>query len=204
MDAEEQEQTVIRGLKEENQRLRQRVFELEEKTRGINKGGTEGPGPESSVMRLLEKKDIKLEEFAAELGEKTVQLESAIQGLRKRNEELSLWMVMLRLYAEIFEHDDSAMIGVNRDGKVVLYNKAAPSVLGEKIKSALHHEIESVDFTGFDPTTPRLVRDALAHRRQAQNLVRVQGRRITTSVYPMGSGAELTGALVKIMVTPDN
>ena len=184
--------------------MRERLFQLEGKIRKL--GGTvdsDAGKHSTSVIKMIENKDFRLEQYAAQLEEKKEQLQEAVRELEQKNEQMSLWMATLRLYSEIFENEPSVMIGVNLDGKVILYNKTAPSHLGESLKNALHQPVESVDFTGFDPATSRLVRDALAHRRQAQNLVRVQGRRITTSVYPMGFGSQLTGALIRISATPD-
>jgi PAS domain S-box-containing protein len=196
----DQEQTAVRQLLQENQRLKQRVFELEEKIRKLAPQGEGHSGTGSSVLKLIEHKDFQLEQYAARLEEKKEQLEVAVRELESRNSQLALWMASLRLYQEIFENDASAMIGVNREGRIILFNRTAPQLLGEKFKEALHQPIDSVDFRAFDPDTPKRVRESLAARKPVDSSIVVRDRRILTSVYPIGSEAESRGALVRIQV----
>lgn len=192
---------VLRQLKWENRLLKQRVFELEEKL-GKVAGPKESAGHDTSVLKLLKTKDERLEKYASELEQKRDELQDTVQELEKRNGQLSLWMSTLRLYQEIFENEAAAMVGVNKDGKVVLFNRTAPQVLGEKFRAALHQPIESVDFSSFDPSTAALVRSTLVSRQPATRSLRVRDRLVTTTVYPLGSEKEPTGALVKIGVSP--
>lgn len=196
----DQEQTAVRQLLLENQRLKQRVFELEEKLRKLAPPSEGHSGTGSSVLKLIEHKDFQLEQSAARLEEKKEQLEEAVRQLQARNSQLALWMASLRLYQEIFENDSSAMIGVNRDARIILYNRTAPQVLGEKFKEALHQPIDAVDFRAFDPDTPKRVREALAGRKPVDSSIVVRDRRVLTSVYPIGSEAESRGALVRIQI----
>src|SRR5207249_10086945 len=111
------EEEVLRQLKWENRMLKQRVFELEEKQKGGGSPSIRGEHkPDSGVFKLLKTKNEQLEEQREEL--------------RQSVEQLSLWMSTLRLYQEIFENEAAAMVGVNRDGKVVLFNRTAPQMLG--------------------------------------------------------------------------
>ena len=186
--AEDQEQTAIRTLLQENQRLKKRLFDLEEK---IRKGtppseGQSGSGQGSSVLKLIEHKDFQLEQFTARLEEKKEQLEEATRELR--------------LYREIFENDPTAMLGVNREGVVLLHNRAASQLLGEKLKESLQKPIENVDFRAVDPDAAKRVRQALASQKPADSSVVVRDRRILTSVHPIGSEAEPRGALIRIQV----
>lgn len=198
---ENSEEDILRQLKWENRLLKQRVFELEEKM-GRPPGPEKSAGHDTSVLKLLKTKDERLEKYASELEQKRDELEKTVEELEKRNSQLSLWMSTLRLYQEIFENEASAMVGVNRDAKVVLFNRTAPLVLGEKFRAALHQPIEAVDFSSFDPSTPSMVRTTLVSRKPATRSLRVRDRQVTTTVYPLGSDKELTGALVKITVTP--
>jgi PAS domain-containing protein len=198
--AGDQEQTALRQLLQENQRLKQRVFELEEKIRKTAPQGEGHTGTGSSVMKLIEHKDFQLEQYAARLEEKKEQLEEAVRQLESRNTQLALWMASLRLYQEVFENDSSALIGVNKDARIILFNRTAPQVLGEKFKESLHQPIDTVDFRAFDPDTPKKVRDALAGRKPADSSIVVRDRRILTSVYPIGSEGESRGALLRIQV----
>jgi PAS domain-containing protein len=193
-------ETAVRQLITENQRLKKLVFDLEEKVR---KGAPPSEGHSStgsSVLKLIEHKDFQLEQYAARLEEKKGQLEEAVKELERRNAQLALWMASLRLYQEIFENDASAMIGVNREGRIILFNRTAPQVLGEKFKESLHQPIESADFRAFDPETPRKVREALNARKPVDSSVLVRDRRILTSIYPIGTEADSRGALLRIQV----
>jgi len=143
-------------------------------------------GSGSSVLKLIEHKDFQLEQFTARLEEKKEQLAEA--------------MAALRLYQEIFENDTTAMIGVNRDGRVILFNRSAPQLLGEKIKESLHKPIDLVDFRAADPDMVKRVREALSSRKAVDSSIVVRDRRILTTVTPVGSAAELRGALVRIQV----
>lgn len=195
------EEEVLHQLKWENKMLQQRVFELEEKLQKVEPPSVKKEH-DSSVTKLLRSKDERLEKIAYEMEQKRAELGNTIRELENRNAQLSLSMAALRLYQEIFENDAAAMIGLNRDGKVVLFNRAAPGVLGEKLRSALQHPIESVDFSSLDPSTPALVRSTLQTRQPATRSCRVRDRQITTVVYPLGSEKEPAGALVRVSVAP--
>jgi PAS domain-containing protein len=199
--AADQEQTAIRTLIQENQRLKQRVFDLEEKLRKMAPSTEPQAGQGSSVLKLIEHKDFQLQQYAGRLEEKKEQLEEAVRQLEQRNAQLALWMASLRLYQEIFENDATAMIGVNKDARIILFNRTAPQLLGEKFKESLHQPIESVDFRAFDPDTPKRVRESLAGRKPVDSSVVVRDRRILTSVYPIGTEVESRGALLRIQVT---
>lgn len=198
--ADDQEETAIRTLLQENQRLKQRLFDLEEKIRKLGPPSEGQSGSGSSVLKLIEHKDFQLEQCSARLEEKKEQLDGARGELERCNAQLALWMEALRLYQEFFENDDSAMIGVNRDGVVILYNRSTPKLFGEKFKESLHKPIESVDFRAFDPDTARRVREALSARKPGDSSLTLRDRRILTSVHPVGSEAEARGALVRIQV----
>ena len=201
MDEGDNTEEILRQLKWENRLLKQRVFELEEK-QGKPAAPKESAGHDTAVLKLLKNKDERLEKYAAELEQKRDELQNTVAELEKRNGQLSLWMSTLRLYQEIFENEAAAMLGVNRDGKIVLFNRTAPQVLGEKFRAALHQPIEAVDFSSFDPSTPSLVRTTLLSHQPATRSLRVRDRLVTTSVFPLGSEKEPTGALVKIAVSP--
>src|SRR6185503_10716100 len=126
----DQEQTAVRRLLTENKRLKQRCFELEEKLRKLVPPGEGHTGTGSAVLKLLEHKDFQLQQYSARLEEKKEQLAESAAELERRTQELAKWADSLRLYQEIFDNDASAMIGVNRDGRIILFNRTAPQVLG--------------------------------------------------------------------------
>src|SRR5687767_11769518 len=176
----------IRQVLSENQRLRQRVFELEEKVRKLSPPAEGQSGSGSSVLKLIEHKDFQLEQCTARLEEKKEQLQEASRELEG-----------LRFYRDILENDPTPTIGVNRDGVVVLYNRGASQLLGEKLKESLQKPIESVDFHG-DPETAKRVRQALASRRKVDSTLETPEARIMTRVEPIGSESELLGGLLRI------
>lgn len=189
------EEEVLRQLKWENRLLKERVVELEEKVRKAGATAGSSASKDTSVLKLLKSKDERLEKITGDL-------QRTIEELEKRNSELSLRMTTLKLYQEIFETDDAAMIAVNPEGKVVLFNRAAPQILGEKFRQALQQPVESADFRSVDPATPNYVRATLSSRMPSTHTVRVRDRRIATSVFPLGTTQEPSGALVKIAVLP--
>jgi PAS domain S-box-containing protein len=194
------EASALRQLLTENKKLKQRLFDLEEKIRKTGPPAESSTGSGSTVLKLIEHKDFQLEQYAARLEEKKEQLQEAVRELEGQKARLSLWMASLRLYQEIFENDASAMIGVNRDGRIILFNRTAPQLLGEKFKDALHQPIDSVDFGAFDPDTAKRVRQSLASRKVIDSSLVVRDRRILTSVHPIGTEGDPRGALLRIQV----
>lgn len=194
----DQEETAIRQLLSENQRLKQKVFEQEEKIRKGTPGGAPPSSGNTSVLKLIEHKDFQVQQLSARLEEKKEQLDEAVRDLEAKKAELGLWMSALRLCQELFENDASALIGVNREGKVLLFNHTAPQLLGEKFREMLHQPIDSVDFRAFDPDTPRKVKESLVSGKRVDSSLVVRDRRILTSIHPLGAGAESRGALIRI------
>jgi PAS domain-containing protein len=192
----DQEPSAIRVLLSENQRLKQKVFELEEKARTSAPVATSTGN--TSVLKLIEHKDFQLQQYSARLEEKKEQLEEATRELERRKSELNLWISAVRLCQELFENDASALIGVSREGRILLFNHSAPQVLGEKFKDSLHLPIETVDFRAFDPDTPRKLKEALVSGKQVDSSLVVRDRRILTTIQPVGKGADSRGALIRI------
>ena len=194
----DQEVTAIRQLLQETQRLKQKVFELEEKARKSSSASVATSTGSTSVLKLIEHKDFQLQQYSARLEEKKEQLEEATKELDLKKTEINLWMAAVRLCQELFESDASALIGVSREGRILLFNHTAPQVLGEKFRDSLHQPIESVDFRAFDPETPRRLKETLASGKPADSSVVVRDRRILTRIQPVGKGAESCGALIRI------
>lgn len=196
----DQEESAIRQLLTENQKLKQRLFDLEEKIRKLPPPADPSSGSGSSVIKLIRDKDFQLEQYSARLQEKKEQLQESVQEIDRLKAQLALWTASLRMFQEIFENDSSAMIGVNKDGVILLFNRTAPQVLGEKFRELLHQPIEVVDFRAFDPDTAKRVRQALASRKAVDSSIVVRDRRILTSIHPLGSEAESRGAVLRIQV----
>jgi PAS domain-containing protein len=192
----DQEQSAIRQLLSENQRLKQRVFELEEKARTSTHTATSTG--QTSVLKLIEHKDFQLQQYQARIEEKKEQLEEASKELEAAKAELALSAAAVRLCQEAFDADPAAVIGVDRNGRVVLFNRNALQLLGEKFGDALHKPIDGVDFRAFDPDTARKSRESMASGKPAESSVVVRDRRIQTSIQPFGRGTDAAGALIRI------
>ncbi len=198
---EETPGAAMRRILAENLRLHQKVFELEGKLKQYSEAASRDSTRIVNIRRLLEQKDVTLEQYAAELEEKRAELQQKVLELQKRNEQLQLWMTTLRLYQELFEHARECMIVVNREGKIVLYNKTVEEIMGEKIRDCIYRPIEEAQFGSFDPGTAAMVRESLAKHMSLERSMVVRGRRITTSVFPIGSQGDPRGALIKIAVS---
>ncbi len=173
IDAEE----VLR----ENRLLKQKLFELESKLKqpAIDTGQTH-------LRKLVELRDKQVEKYTDEL--------------ERKNQQLQMWVSALRLYQDIFENDPSIMIGVNKDVKVVLYNKATLTIMGESFKDNLNRSISECNFTGIDPQIPTLVQESIkGGKARVRKLPKGKGY-IESICYPLGLGQELRGALLKISI----
>lgn len=198
---EEREESQVRQLIGENIRLKRRVFELEEEIR--RRGPATGSKDSTKMIKLLEQKDQTLGQYAEDLQRSRDELKTAVEELQRRNEQLQLWMSTLRLYQEFFETEPSAMVALNKDGKVVLYNRTAVEIFGEKFKETYLKDIESFDFESFDPTIPAFARETIAGKRPLERTVKVRGRRVTSAYFMLGSGTDVRGALIKVSVIPE-
>jgi PAS domain S-box-containing protein len=188
----EAEEEILRQLKWENRALKERLFELEEKIRTLPASSAPGQsGRDSSVLKLLKAKDAQLDKVAQDHQRATADLE-------KKVAELSRWMEALRVYREIFEKEPSAMVVVDSEGAIALFNGAALQMLGEKFRSMLNRPIEEADFGSFDPSTARMVRSTLSSRVPGYGSVRVRGGLVETSTFPLGTPEEPEGALLRI------
>lgn len=197
---EETPAATVRRLLAENLKLHQKVFELEGRLQQYTDAANRDSTRIMNIRKLIEQKDVTLEQHAAELEEKRAELQETVKELQKRNEQLKLWMASLRLYQELFEYDREGMIAISLEGKIVLYNQAAEEILGDKIRNAVYKTVEEADFGSFDPETPRMVREALEKHRSSERTVSVRGRRVTTTIFPLGHEGDFRGVLVKIAV----
>ena len=189
----------IRQLLSENQRLKQKVFELEEKIRKLAPAGRRGtPAPDSSVLKLIEHKDFQLQQYAARLEEKKEQLEEAVRELESQEGR-----------ARPVDGGAPALPGALRERRVgadrreprrevLLFNHTAPQLLGEKFKE--RSTSPSTRSTSAPSTpTPRarcqealVVRQAASIRRSSsataassRRSIRIgRGRRVARRAHP--------------------
>lgn len=181
------------------------VFELEEKLSRLGKEAKitteKGKTEVTQVIRLLERKDKALSNYALELEEKSKKLEEAVEELHKKNEELSLWITSLKLYQEVFENDTSAMIGLNKLGRIVLFNKMASELFGDGLQELILHDISEVDFSNFDPAIPNLVKEIINTRDKKIHKITRDGTEIITIGIPLKSQTDFRGILLRITVS---
>jgi PAS domain-containing protein len=174
-------------LLRENEQLRRRVRELEERT-DDTRTQQHDEQEYSQIIKVLELRDRQLEQYAKELEQK--------------NQQLQLWISSLKLYQHIFESDPHCLVGVTRELKVVLYNKATLDVMGESIKESIGKNIAEVNFTKLDPYIPILVQEALkGGKLMTREIVRA-GSKVQCRAYPLGSMREIRGALLRIAILP--
>jgi transcriptional regulator with PAS, ATPase and Fis domain len=172
----------VNDLLRENRLLKQRVFELEQKL-------AKAPGGDTGLHHL--KKIVEIRDK---------QVQTYTDELEKKNAQLQMWVSALRLYQEIFENDPSIMIGVNKDAKLVLYNKATLTILGDTFKENLNKHITQCNFSGLDQQIPLLVQEAMkAGKPKGRRLTSGKGY-VESICYPLGVGGELRGALLKISI----
>lgn len=180
--ANEEHTDLVKALGLENKLLKQRVFELEER---LNKSGPVDSG-QTHLRKLVEIRDKQVQQYNEEL--------------EKKNQKLQMWISALRLYQEIFENDPAIMIGVTKETKIVLFNKAAVATLGEEFKENINKRLADINFTNLDPQIPLLVEDSLKKGVSQRKKHKVATGIVETVCYTLGSGQDLRGALVKISI----
>lgn len=188
-------------LRAENQRLKARVCDLEESLRKkMGEARDRETSQVTSVVKLLKQKDEMLGDLHEDLEEKNRRLESFVTELQAKNEELQLWITSLRLYQDIFENEPALMIGVNKEGKIVLYNKATTDYFGDGFAKFLFHDLSDVDFSKLDPYVPTLVQEVLNSRKKVERKISREGTDVETWGFPIKSGETLRGALLKVSI----
>lgn len=185
------------GLADEIRRLKNAVTELEEKYRLVQSRAEHEDTTVSNVVRLLRQKDSRLGEMDEELAQKNAQLEKLVDQLRRKNQELSTWIASLRLYQDIFENEPAIMIGLNLEGRILLFNKAAGEHFGDTIRSALMKDFDALELGRLDPAAPALIRRALTERKMLSS--RSGGGE--TLAIPIRTGAEVKGVLLKMTLS---
>jgi PAS domain-containing protein len=195
------EEDLVKKLARENARLKQRVFDLENELSRRTSTETREKTGISQVVKLLERKDHALAAYATELEDKSRELEAMVTELKKKNEELSLWVTTLRLYQEIFENDVTILLGLNKEGKLILFNKAAISLLGGGLPQLIMRDIEEINFEGLDREIPRLARDVIVSKNLRTRSTTRDKRRVTTTAIPLKSQTEFRGVLLRISLS---
>lgn len=189
-------------LASENERLRERVAELEEKLG--RKSPRPSPGERAGstnvrkVIEILKHKDRALEKYAMELEEKNERLEKLIEELRTKNDELTTWLNALRLYQQIFECDPAALLGLDAEKNIIQFNRAAVSLFGEELAGMMLQPFESLDYGKASAELPRLVDQVLAERSEKHVAVPHQAGEYQVAVFPLGREEEVRGVIVRV------
>lgn len=182
-------QDQLRQAQAENALLKRRLLDFEQR---MNRSQTQiRPGESTHVVKLLEQKDRTLEQYAQDLRQRTAELE-------KRKDEVHMMATALRMYGDLMENEASAILGLNRDARLILYNASASRCFGSDLSAFLYKEIDVLDFSRLDPYTPVLVRDVLSQQKGQKRTIANQGRPIVTDVHLMGSEGSAYGVIVKI------
>ncbi len=198
MDVEE----LLRKVLEENRKLKERLAEIEG-TKGLADPLRPGTGKGGStevtkMVKLLEQKDKRLESYAEELEEKQVQLEKNLVELKKKNDGLNTMITSLRMVQEIFEVDPTPMLGLNKEGKVILFNRAAEAVFGPALYKAITKPLSELC-----PEAAEAAQSLLADgQRREQDLGTPSGGRYHVLLVALGSQRERRGVLLHFTPLP--
>ncbi len=126
-------------LQIENNRLKERIIALESEVKGRNSSVVDVPNEklnaDSRIFELVKHKDKALTEYSERMEQKARELESLVQELNSRNDELANGMAVLRLYQMMFENEPTGIVGMDKDGRVIQFNSAAVKYLGVSLHS---------------------------------------------------------------------
>jgi PAS domain S-box-containing protein len=159
------ESRLFNRLMVENRKLRQRVFELEEQlARGAPEPRTtdQQPTHPTRVLQLIRQKDEALGSYAAELEDKTAQLQKAVEELQRKNLELNNWLAAMRLYQEIFENEPAALIGFDREFQVVHFNRAAVRLFGNAVGKSVLEDVRSLPLEQISTEVREMIDQSMA------------------------------------------
>lgn len=201
-----------RGLSDiiqENRKLRQKVFELEEQMARKPSSPalpavqlpTRAPdGPGSRVLQLVRQKDQTLGVYARQLEEKAERLEESLEEMRKKNLELNHWLAALKLYQEIFENEPAAIVGFDPDRNVMHYNRAAVECFGEAIHASILNDVLGLPLAEkVGPELPALVQEAMEAQAPRERMIRNGDQEFHALVFPLLGESGLRGGVMRVM-----
>lgn len=196
------EEDALQNALEENRRLKARLEELEG-TRKIPEPVRPGSGTGTTtdvtkMVRLLEQRDKRLETYAEELEANQVQLEKTVLELKKRNENLNATIASLRLAQEILEHDPTPTIGLNKEGRVLLFNRAAEAMFGPAVYKAIAKPVAEL-CPDLSEGVECALRDGQKIDREVASL---PGGPHLVSILVLGSKSERRGLVVRFTPKP--
>lgn len=186
----------LHEIMEENRRLRQRVFDLESRqveTRGqavFSRDQTHV----TKVLKLLEQRDHTVEDIAARLDKAADELEEA-RGRARSFEEAA------ELATQAMPDGPELLLVFNREGKLLLHNRAAEKALGANLPERRLKEVEAIDWSGLDPYLPVFLRQLLATRTSATRASERGPRKISAAGTVLGAPGDLRGVLLRITIS---
>jgi PAS domain S-box-containing protein len=134
-------------IKVENQRLRERLAEIEQELADARRAGAASP-QQARLMELLRQKNQQLESSAQELEKKAQDAEKSAKDLAFKNEELINSMAALRLYQLMFENDPHGLVGVAPDGTIIQFNSSAIRFFGYDLHKLRLQSISGLKLPG--------------------------------------------------------
>ncbi|OHB69442.1 MAG: hypothetical protein A2W23_10000 [Planctomycetes bacterium RBG_16_43_13] len=93
------------------------------------------------------------------------------------------------------------MLGLNRGGEIILFNKSALELFGETLQSMVMHDVDELNFSSIDPGIPQLVKKVIGKQEKVQVNTKIGSKCISTLGIPLKSKTEFRGLLLKITVT---
>lgn len=191
------EEDELRKVLEENRRLKARLDEIEgtkDIADPLRPGSGKGTATDvTKMVRLLEQRDKRLETYAEELEANQVQLQKNVLELKKRNENLQATIASLRLAQEILEHDPTPTLGLNKEGRVLLFNRAAETMFGPAVYKAIAKPVAEL-CPELAEGVESALRDGQKVEREAQSL---PGGAHLVSILVLGSTTERRGLVVR-------
>jgi PAS domain S-box-containing protein len=169
-------------IKVENQRLRERVAELEQELAEARKAGASSP-QQARLMELLRQKNQQLEAFARENHNKAKEAERVVLELGLRNEELLNSMAVLRLYQLMFENDPNGLLGVAPDGNIIQFNSSAIRFFGYDLHKLRLQHISGLALPGTDVNVEKVFNQAMRDGEAAAVDCRQGDRRVRVSCF---------------------
>lgn len=183
----------------ENIKLKKQVTELEKKIKEFEARKTKEARTEyTKIIEVMKQKDKKLEDYALELEEKNEKLQSVVEELQGKNAELETWVTVLKLYQDIFQTDESAMIGIDVEKNIIQFNRSAVGFFGSQLEGALLHPVESVGIERFIPEINSFIDKVFTSKLAVTANFKKDNVDYSFKIYPLGTDESIRGVMLKI------
>lgn len=191
-------QKPYRLLVQENRRLRERVEELQRHLRGTKSMASPNPCSESRVFELVKQKDRALAEYAERMEQKARELESLVQELNRRNEELGNGMAVLRLYQLMFENEPAGIIGVDREGRIIQFNSAAVRFFGVGLHALRLRHVSSLTLPESEFDFESLFDETIDEAGDVEREARCESGAVRVRCYRLDDPSGLRGVVFRV------